>query len=170
MRKLMAIAILAGVASLAPISAHATLEIQGFIKYPTRYPDTATLDVSRGFPGVGRRLWLATDGLTGGAVSTNGTVAYVIEVSQETWGQEFVVGNVQDSTGEADLDIYFYDDFGKTVDTDNIDADTAPTTSIDGEFGTVAAGGEIGIVPEGATRAIVFTGNGMDSTFTYTVG
>jgi hypothetical protein len=117
----------------------------GSVALPTRFTSGG------GFPGLGRRVYNATQ-------ASNGVIAFIFDVDRETWGGAFVLGDVTDATGEGDLDVFFYDEMG--------DAGVgAPTTT--GEFATRGVGGEVGFVPEGSRKAVVFTYNALNSSFTY---
>lgn len=152
MRKLIAAALVA--LTVLPLAARADeatpiTSLQGEIAAPTRFTDGTS-----GWPGLVRRTWLA-------AAGTNGTIGYVIKIDRDTWGGRFVIDQVDDLTGAADLDVYFYSDFG------DVAGDAAPESPENSEFVARTAGGEEGIVPEFSTRAIVFTANGVMSTFRY---
>lgn len=120
--------------------------VQGTIELPTRF-----IDGESGWPGLGRRVWLCS-------ADTNGTIAYIFDVYAPSWGGPFVIDDVTDQTGEADLDVYFYEEFG------DCGGGAAPTTV--GEFDSPEPG-EFGFVPQGARKAVVFTANGVQSSFTY---
>lgn len=152
MRKALAAAIVSAIA-LSPFGAEASQSTPGSIMSPTRFTDGTT-----GWPGLGRKLYTLSN-------ASNGLISYTFAVDPDTIGSEFTLGNVADATGAADLDIYFYIDLG-----DDVVGTTSPIVADEGEFATVGAGGETGIVPEEATMAIVFTANGVNSTFTYTAG
>lgn len=123
--------------------------VSGEILLPTRFP---LGDPERdGFPGVSRRVWLCS-------AASNGTTAWIFDVNAATWGGAFLIDNVSDDTGEADIDVYFYSEFGDCGGTH------APVSNAafvnDGQI-------EAGIVPQGAIKAVVFTHNGVNSTFQY---
>lgn len=152
MRKVLVAAILSAIA-LSSMGAEAAQSVSGSIKSPTRFTNGTS-----GWPGAGRRVYNAS-------AEANGLIAYVFAVDADTIGSDFTLGNVADATGAADLDIYFYVDLG-----DDVVGDRAPVVADGGEFVTVGPGGETGVVPAEATAAIVFTANGVNSTFTYTAG
>lgn len=151
MRKVLVATILSAIA-LSPFGAQAAQSVNGSVMSPTRFTDGTS-----GFPGAGRRLYNASP-------ETNGLISYTFAVDPSTIGTTFTLGNVADATGLADLDIFFYLDLGDEVE------GRAAVTHPEGEFKTVALGGETGIVPEEAIAAIVFTPNGVNSTFTYNAG
>lgn len=152
MRRVLVATMLSAIA-LSPFGAEASQSVSGSIMSPTRFTDG-----TGGWPGLGRKLYTLSN-------ETNGLISYTFAVDPDTIGSEFTLGNVADATGAADLDIYFYVYLG-----DDVVGTTAPLTAEEGEFQTVGAGGETGIVPQEATMAIVFTPNGVNSTFTYTAG
>lgn len=124
-------------------------EVRGSIAAPTRFTNG-----TQGFPGLGRRAYLLNP-------ATNGSVMYVFDVDPGTWGGAFVIDGVTDATGSADLDIYLYENFGT--------AEFPGATDVVSlaEYDTPAPG-EVGFIPPGTRKAIVFTANGVNSTFTYT--
>lgn len=122
--------------------------VAGSIAAPTRFTDG-----EGGFPGAGRRLWLLSP-------ATNGTIMYVFDVSEETWGGQFVIDTVADATGSGDLDIYLYQQFGSAEFPGATDVVTLAEYDTGGP-------GETGFIPFGTKKAIVFTPNAVRSTFTY---
>ena len=157
MRRVRLILALAAIVALGlsalPASATSVAEVQtvaGSVAAPTRFTD-----VNGGFPGLGRRLWLA-------APQTNGVVSYIFDVSKESWGGSFQVKDVVDATNAGDLDIYFYSDMGNIP----FAAQTGPISCTTAEY---AAGGrgETGFIPPGSTRALVFTPDAVNATFKY---
>lgn len=134
-------------ASAAAPPAGATVqEYAGAFIAPTRF-----LDGESGFPGLGRKVYLV-------AQAADGIVADVFEVDPRAAGGTFVLGDVKDATGEADLDVYFYSDLASA-------ADGTPTTV--GEFDSPDPG-EAGFVPAGTRFAVVFSPNAVNPTFTFT--
>lgn len=127
--------------------------VNGTIAVPSRFPDTASGSADRGWPGLARRLWVA-------ASPTNGTIAWVFDVDPATYGGAFEIGGVTDRTGAADLDVFFYTEMGDA-------AGQTPGVTV-GEYANPGPGGEKGFVPQGARKAIVYTGNGVGVSFTYT--
>ncbi len=130
----------------APLGAEVQT-VNGSIAAPTRFTDT-----ENGFPGLGRRLWLANP-------ATNGTVMYVFDVAQETWGGQFVIDTVADATGSGDMDVYLYEALGGL--------DTAGTGVVTTAEYNTGGPGETGFIPPRTKYAIVFTPNAVRSTFTY---
>lgn len=162
MRKLLIVAILAALATaVVPARAEGEQPIQGSILLPTRYPNTDNGDAEGPFPGAGRRLYIAA--MKDDAA--NGQIASIIKIDPSLIGGTFWVGAIEDMTGEADLDVYFYIDLG-----DDVYGETPPDAPDEPEytFDTRAPGGEAGLIPEYATYAIVVTPNGIDTTFTWT--
>ena len=126
--------------------------VAGSIALPTRFPDTANPGkVDEGYPGLIRRAYQAS-------ILTNGVIGYVFDVDPATWGGAFVLGDVADQTGAGNLDVYFYQTMG------DASGQEAPITVA--EYSTDDKG-EVGFVPEGATKAIVFTPDAVDATFNY---
>lgn len=121
--------------------------VSGSIALPTRF-----IDATGGWPGLVRRVYQAS-------ADTNGVIGYVFNVDPETWGGPFVLGDVVDQTGAGNLDVFFYSHMGDAGGAD------APITV--GEYQT-ANKGEVGFVPEGATKAVVFTPDAINATFNYT--
>jgi plastocyanin len=121
----------------------------GEILLPTRFP---LGDAERdGYPGLSRRLWLCS-------AETNRTTAFIFDVNPATWGGAFLVDDVTDQTGAADVDVYFYSEFGDCGGTH------APVTSAElANDGPI----EAGTVPTGAIKAVVFSHNGVDTKFRY---
>lgn len=119
--------------------------VQGTIQFPTRFTDA-----EGGWPGLVRRVWNCS-------AATNGTIGYVAEIFPESWGGYFTTSEITDDTGEGDLDIFFYSEFG------DCGGQAAPVTVA--EFQN--DGPEAGFVPEGATKAVFFTAEGVDLRFTY---
>ena len=124
--------------------------VNGNVELLTRFTDG-----NAGYPGLGRRLWLAHSG-------TNGLVSYIFPISAETRGGHFDLKLLGDQTGEADLGIYLYSWFG------NMEATTGPgaATSV-AEYDATGKGGEVGGIPEDARWALVFMKNGAHATFQY---
>lgn len=122
--------------------------VVGTIAAPTRFTDG-----EGGFPGLGRRLWLLSP-------ATNGSVMYVLDIDPETWGGQFVIDSVTDATGSGDMDIYLYQNLGSAEFPGATDVLTLAEYDTGGP-------GETGFIPFGTKRAIVFTANAVQSTFTY---
>lgn len=124
--------------------------VAGSVAVPTRFTNP-----EQGFPGLGRRLWLA-------ASATNGTAMYVFDVDAATWGGAFDITEVTDTTGAGDLGIYLYSDFG------GLEVLNGPHNPVStAQYDTRATGGETGFIPFGTTKAIVFSYNAVRATFTY---
>ncbi len=121
--------------------------VDGSIALPTRFTDGVG-----GWPGLVRRVYQAS-------AATNGVIGYVFDVDATTWGGAFVLGNVKDATGAGNLDVFFYEAMG--------DAGGQEAPTVVGEYQT-ANKGEVGFVPEGARKAVVFTPDAVNATFTYT--
>ncbi len=139
-------AVPAGAAEFQPPGSEVQ-SLSGSIAAPTRFTDGVG-----GWPGLVRRVYQAS-------AATNGAIGFVFDVDAETWGGAFVLGDVKDQTGAGNLDVFFYSKMGDASGQD------APTTV--GQYQT-ANKGEVGFVPEGATKAIVFTPDAVNATFNYT--
>ena len=126
--------------------------VAGSVASPTRFTDG-----EQGYPGLGRRAWLLNP-------ATNGTVMYVFDVDPRTWGGQFRFSDVSDATGEGDLDVYFYEDFGTVGGL--LASDPGQPTST-AEYAAVGAGGDTGFIPPGTKKGLVFTRNAVGATFTY---
>ena len=99
----------------------------------------------------------------------NGVFGYRFAIDESTWNGKFVLEPTGGS-GTVDLDIFLYTYMPPFEDIANDPVNGGTPTSVD--FGTRKEGGEEGIVPEGATDAIVCMYGGPDSygndaTFTY---
>ena len=136
----------AGAAEFAPPGEEWQSE-SGSILLPTRFTDGVG-----GWPGLVRRVYQAS-------ADSNGVIGYVFDVDPETWGGAFVMSDVTDQTGAGNLDIYFYDEMG--------DAGGAVPGVTTGEYQT-ANKAEIGFVPQGSRKAVVFTPDAVNATFNYT--
>lgn len=119
--------------------------VQGSIQFPTRFTDA-----EGGWPGLVRRVWNCS-------AATNGTIGYVADIFPESWGGYFATSEISDDTGAGDLDVFFYSEFG------DCGGQAAPVTLA--EFQN--DGPESGFVPEGATKAVFFTSDGVNLRFTY---
>lgn len=80
----------------------------------------------------------------------NGSLVHEFDVSPETWRHGFEL-QVLDSAGDVNLDIAFWSPAGVG-------------------YSTVRAGGEVGVVPSGATRGMVCLASGAAATFRYEAG
>ena len=138
-------AIPAGAAEFQPPGSEVQT-VSGSVALPTRFTDGVG-----GWPGLVRRVYQAS-------ADSNGVIGYVFDVDAETWGGAFVLGDVVDQTGAGNLDVFFYSKMGDAGGTD------APITV--GEYQT-ANKGEVGFVPDGATKAVVFTADAVNATFNY---
>jgi hypothetical protein len=85
---------------------------------------------------------------------TNGAVGWFFPVDRSTWGGEFAVTS---TTAGADFDIIFYSDPGTQT--------AAPSAAA--EFAGTEGDGESGIVPTGATSAVLYPAGMPNAAFTY---
>jgi hypothetical protein len=121
----------------------------GDIGFPTRY---LLGDAERdGWPGIGRVAWVCS-------AVTNNTIADVFEVSPSTWGGTFILDQVADLTGDANVDIFFYNHYG--------DCSGTREPSLTGKYAT-DRDGEMGIIPPGTYGAVAFTHNGVGTSFRF---
>ena len=125
-----------------------TQTVPGTIAAPTRFTDG-----EGGFPGAGRRAYIVNP-------ATNGTIMYVFDVDEATWGGQFVIDTVADATGSGDLDVYLYKSLG------TLSTGTDPDVVTLAEYDT-GGPGETGFIPPGTKKAIVFTPNAVRASFTY---
>lgn len=86
---------------------------------------------------------------------TNGVSGWFFTVDPKTWGGEFVLDS---ATSGADMDVIFYTDPGTVT--------AAPAAAA--EFLGVDGDGERGVVPTGATRALIYPSGAPNAAFTYT--
>lgn len=119
--------------------------VEGSIQLPTRF-----IDGESGWPGLVRKAWNCS-------AATNGTVGYVVDVYPGAWNGYFEISEVTDRTGAGDVDVYFYSEFGDCA------GQADPVTVGDYQND----GPESGFVPEGATKAVFFTSEGVELSFTY---
>lgn len=140
------VALTAQPATAAPLGEEVQT-VPGSIAAPTRFTDGEA-----GFPGAGRRAYLVNP-------ATNGTVMYVVNVDEASWGGQFVIDTVADATGSGDIDLYFYEELGGL---DNAGTGVVTTAEYD-----TGGPGETGFIPPGTKYAITFTPNAVRSTFTY---
>lgn len=91
----------------------------------------------------------------------NGVVGYTFYVDPKTAGQPFKL-EVEGGTGDVDLDIVFYSDYG-----DPSDPTTAPANT---GYENIGPGGEEGTVPPGYPLAFVCMAMGGNASFMYMTG
>lgn len=147
-----ALALTAVPVAAASAPAAVVQETPGSVRLPTRFPVN---DPEDGYPGAGRRLWLANTAL-------NGVAGFVLPIDPATWGGAFEIKGVTDATGSANMDVYLYSDLGALDPTSG--AGNATSTA---EYQSRAVGGEKGFVPFGSTKALVFMPSGANAAFTY---
>jgi hypothetical protein len=103
---------------------------------------------------------------------SNGLVGYHFAVDKKTWGKKFVL-KATGGEGTVDLDLFLYTFYPGPEETPNDPVNGGTPVSVD--FQVRKAGGEKGVVPKGATDAIVcmYAGpeyQGFNGSFTYTAG
>lgn len=91
----------------------------------------------------------------------NGVIGFTFHVDPKTAGQPFKL-EVEGGTGDVDLDIVFYSDYG-----DPTDPTTAPGNT---GYETVGPGGEEGTIPAGYPLAFVCMAIGGNASFMYMTG
>jgi hypothetical protein len=122
------------------------------------------------FDGCWGGLTRRTTGMTGGAV--NGVTGYYFDIDKATWNKKFKL-DVVDGSGTVDLDIFLYIHYPDAAETADDPVNGGTPASVD--YTTRKEGGEAGIVPKGAVRAIVcmYAGpdyQGYNANFTYSAG
>lgn len=167
MRKLIGIG-LASVIALSLVGAPATARVapqkeEGSIIFPAPFAQ-GTFDGCWG--GLTRRTGTATSD------ATNGLFGYHFAIDKATWNKKFVL-KATGGEGSVDLDLFLYTFYPGPEETPNDPVNGGTPVSVD--YQTRKAGGEKGIVPQGATDAIVCMyggpeGQGFNATFTYTAG
>ncbi|HEV3472864.1 MAG TPA: hypothetical protein VG408_06610 [Actinomycetota bacterium] len=150
------------VAAIAPIGAHAAAgpqEVEGTVLFPAPGPNGETTGGC--WTGVHRRIYI----FSGGAMAES-PFGSIFEVDKATWSGKFKLDVTSGGTGAEDLDIYYYNDFGK-VDPVNDPAQQAVGAS--STYVTRKAGGEVGTVPAGSTGALVCLaiGSGYNAAYKY---
>ena len=90
----------------------------------------------------------------------NGVTGFTFHVDPKTAGQPFKLEG-EGGTGDVDLDIVFYTDYGDPTST------SAPANL---GFETVGPGGEEGVIPEGFPLAFVCMAIGGNASFMYMTG
>ena len=156
MKRFVAVSVMALIA-LVPL-AHAApaarggQKVSGTIVLPLPHPQAPAMC----FQGGERRMNMATMG------AATGLFGYTFDIDKKTWNKKFTV-TPSGGAGAADLDIFFYLSFGPGIPDDP--SMNAP--SIIGEFTTEKAGGETGVVPKTATKAVVCMKGSVLTNFDY---
>lgn len=153
--------VIALMAALAPLRAQAGAGPQkeeGNVLMPAPGPNGETTGGC--WTGWARRFWIFTDG------ATSGPLGSIFEVDKKTWDGKFKLEMTGGGTGDEDLDLYYYLDFG-TVDPVNDPAQQ--TVGASSSYTTREPGGETGTVPRGSTGALVCLaiGSGYDANWEY---
>lgn len=130
-------------------------EVEGSIPLPAPF-----IDDSGCYAGLHRRLQLLT------GENANGIIGFHFDVEDRTWNQNFVL-EATGGSGDVDLDIYFYKDFGQAGNPD----DPLMNDVISVSHNTRGSKYETGKVPEEMNKVIVcMMAGGSNATFTYTAG
>jgi hypothetical protein len=154
MKKLIALAV-TGLLAVAPASALGAKkgvrqEMQGDVIAPTPYPTDGTC-----FSRLARTTNLASNG------AVNGVVGFTFDIDPRTAGKKFQLHQTG-GADDVDLDLVYYADLGSLD-----DPNAAPAFMA---YETREAGGEVGTVPAGMTKAIVCMANGSQASFHYMAG
>ena len=166
MKKILTLAIAALMAATLMPAAHAKKPkqaVEGTIAFPAPFAQ-GTFDGCWG--GLTRR----TSAQSGGSV--NGVTGYYFDIDKATWNKKFKL-DVTGGEGTVDLDIFLYIHWPDQAETADDPVNGGTPTSVD--FQTRGEGGEAGVVPEGAVKAIVCMyggpdGYGYNASFNYTAG
>lgn len=125
--------------------------VEGMVRVPTPVAN-GSRPGSVGCAGLIQRNLAVTSG-----DSAQGYFGYHFDVSKKTWNHHFRLTTM--SGVPSDLDIIFYETFG----------DAGPTAPV-GTTTYGRPGDDKGVVPIGATRAIICMVSGADARFTYVAG
>lgn len=125
--------------------------IDGTIALPTRF-----IDLSGGFPGLGRRLFQCSH-------NTNGVVSYIAPIDERSWGGPFEITDVTASATtpdipDADIDVFIYEEL---ADCEFPGAAPVTLAEYDGP-----GPGEVGFIPERSRFAVIYTPTAFDAAFT----
>jgi hypothetical protein len=167
MKKLLALLSCGLVALVAPAGAAPKQQkVEGTIIMPGVF---AQGTFSGCWGGLTRRL---TQGTGEDGSPANGTFGYRFKVDKATWNKPFVL-EPTGGQGTVDLDIFLY--ITMPPPEDAVDDPVNGGTPVSVDYGDRKEGGEAGIVPKGATDAIVCLYGGpeyvgYDAAFTYTAG
>ena len=129
-------------------------EETGTIILPAPDPQTGAATCFQGIP---RRINMASQG------TVSGPFGVIFDVDKATWNGKFKLEVATGPTGQEDLDIYFFLNFGPGIPEDP----SMNSPSIIGEFNTTAVGGEKGSIPAQSTKAIVCMKGGVIADFSY---
>ncbi len=153
MKRLAAIG-MAAVIALPAVGASAAAgpqEESGKVMFATPHPQDPTIC----FQGIGRRINMVSQGVVSGPFGA------IFDIDKATWGGKFKM-DATGMTGSDDMDIYFFSDFGDIVEDPSMNSPTILT-----QYQEREAGGEVGIVPPQATKAIACLYSGLGADFTY---
>lgn len=155
----LAFSLLLAPATAAPKQQH----VEGTIALRAPFASTAE-QLQSCYAGMHRRLTLATQG------NANGIVGWHFEVDAATWKKPFTL-DVSGGQLSPDMDLTFYLDGIGSIQ-DHIDNPPWGTdlTAMTVNFEERQPGGEKGIVPKGATDAIVCMFDGYAADFMYMAG
>lgn len=167
MKKLVGVALAAVIAAsfvVAPVAAASKAKqqhVEGSIALRAPFVST-TEQLQSCYAGVHRRVTLVTQG------NANGVVGYNFEVDKTTWNKPFKL-EVSGGQQNPDMDITFYlTGLGSLEDHANNPPWGTDASAI--SFEEREPGGEVGIVPKGATDVIVCMFEGYNADFMYMAG
>jgi len=126
----------------------------GTVLFPTPHPQ----DPNTCFQGIGRRISMISQG------TVSGPFGAIFDVDKATWGGKFKLSVTGGATAQEDVDLYLFKDFGGAPPEDPLY--NSPT--ILATYQEREAGGEVGVIPAGSTKAIVCLFNGFAADFEYT--
>jgi hypothetical protein len=129
-------------------------EETGTIIFPIPDPQTGGASC---FQGVPRRINMASQG------TVSGPFGVIFDVDKATWNGKFKLDVATGPTGQEDLDIYFFLNFGPGIPEDP----SMNSPSIIGTYNNAAVGGEKGSIPAESTKAIVCMKGGIIADFEY---
>jgi hypothetical protein len=126
----------------------------GQVVLPTPHPQ----DPNVCFQGVARRINMISQGVYNGPF-----FGAIFDVDKATWNGKLKLTITEDSGHAEDLDIYLFANFGQAPPDDP--AYNSPV--ILATYQERKAGGEVGLIPEGTTKAIVCLWTGVYADFSY---
>lgn len=155
MRAKILVGLMAAILAVTPLASARELPAQeesGTVLFPTPHPQDPTIC----FQGIGRRINMATAGVV------SGPFGEIFDIDKATWGGKFKLTTTSALSGSADLDIYFFADFGDPVDDPSMNSPI-----ILNQYQKRNDKGEVGIVPPQSTKAIACLFEGFGASFDY---
>jgi hypothetical protein len=126
----------------------------GQVVVPTPHPQ----DPSICFQGVARRINMLSQGAYGGPI-----FGWIFDIDKTTWRGKFKLTIKNHATGQEDLDLYFFKDFGATIPDDPI----LNSPTILATYQERNTKGEAGVIPPETTKAIACLWSGVAAEFDY---